>query len=94
MEARMTTTLVSSKGQVIIPKAVREARHWTPGTRLEVRDTADGVLLTVLTTAGKTPLAAGLKAIRQKIDYRGPTRTLEDMDAAVRREAARRKPGK
>ncbi len=39
------TTRVSTKGQVILPKAVRQRRHWGPGTRLLVEETPDGVLL-------------------------------------------------
>jgi AbrB family looped-hinge helix DNA binding protein len=39
------TTTVSTKGQVILPKAIRERRKWTAGTRLVVEDTPDGVLL-------------------------------------------------
>ena len=35
----MQTTTLSSKGQVIIPKALRATRQWGPGTRLEVHDT-------------------------------------------------------
>ncbi|WP_398473141.1 AbrB/MazE/SpoVT family DNA-binding domain-containing protein, partial [Tardiphaga sp.] len=30
------TTLVSTKGQVILPKAIRDQRNWSPGTRLTV----------------------------------------------------------
>src|SRR6202023_4209586 len=41
---RLTTT-VSTKGQVILPKAIRQRRHWEPGTRLLVEDTPEGVLL-------------------------------------------------
>jgi AbrB family looped-hinge helix DNA binding protein len=41
---RITTT-VSTKGQVILPKAIREQRKWDAGTRLVVEDTPDGVLL-------------------------------------------------
>ena len=37
------TTIVSTKGQVILPKAIRERRDWNPGTRLLIEDTADGV---------------------------------------------------
>jgi AbrB family looped-hinge helix DNA binding protein len=90
----MATTLVSSKGQIIIPKAVRDSRQWAPGTRLEVRDTPEGVLLTRLSTGPKVPLEPGLAAIRKLVGYRGPARSLADMDAAVLREAAKRKPGK
>jgi len=39
------TTTVSTKGQVILPKAIREQRHWDSGTRLLVENTQDGVLL-------------------------------------------------
>jgi AbrB family looped-hinge helix DNA binding protein len=88
----MATTLVSSKGQIIIPKAVRDSRQWPPGTRLEVRDTPEGVLLTRLTAGPKVPLASGLATIRKLVGYRGPAKSLADMDTAVLREAARRKP--
>src|SRR3546814_12335504 len=39
------TTVVSTKGQVILPKAIRDQRHWPAGTRLMVENTSDGVLL-------------------------------------------------
>ena len=35
----------STKGQVILPKAIRRLRNWDAGTRLVVEDTPDGVLL-------------------------------------------------
>ncbi|HSM28697.1 MAG TPA: AbrB/MazE/SpoVT family DNA-binding domain-containing protein [Thioalkalivibrio sp.] len=41
----METTKLSSKGQVIIPKAVRNARRWEAGQELLVIDTDEGVLL-------------------------------------------------
>jgi AbrB family looped-hinge helix DNA binding protein len=44
-EADMETTRLSTKGQVIIPKDIREATQWTPGQELEVRLTKEGVLL-------------------------------------------------
>ncbi|MBL8378983.1 MAG: AbrB/MazE/SpoVT family DNA-binding domain-containing protein [Burkholderiales bacterium] len=90
----MTSTILSSKGQVIIPKAVRDARRWASGTRLEVRDTPEGVLLAPLPAGAKTPLAAGLAAIRARVAYRGKALSIAEMDAAVAREAARRKPGR
>src|SRR5882672_1617696 len=39
------TTIISTKGQVILPKAIRQQRRWEAGTRLVVEDTPDGVLL-------------------------------------------------
>ena len=88
----MSITILSSKGQVIIPKALRVALRWGPGTQLEVRDTAEGVLLRPAPAADKLALADGLAAIRKRIAYRGPVVSLAKMQAAVLAEAARREP--
>ena len=86
----MQTTLLSSKGQVIIPKTLRDAHRWHAGTRLEVLETAEGILLKPVVDANKTALPAGLAAIRKRIAHKGPAVSIEDMNAAVLREAARR----
>ncbi len=88
----MQTTVLSSKGQVIIPKSLRVARRWGPGTQLEVHDTPDGVLLRPAGPTEKVGLASGLAAIRRRVGYRGPVLSLAEMDAAVLREAARHEP--
>ena len=51
MPAAERVTVVSTKGQVILPKSVREQRHWEPGTRLLVEDTAEGVRVHALVPA-------------------------------------------
>ena len=84
----MATTRVSRKGQVIIPKQIREARRWTPGTQLEVRETAEGVLLTQLAAAAKRPVRQGVVAIRERVGYRGepsPSRKWTRRSCARRR---------
>ena len=86
----MSTTVLSSKGQVIIPKALRVARRWGPGTQFEVHDTPEGVLLRPAAPKAKVSLAGGLAAIRSRVGYRGPAVSLAEMDAAVLREAALR----
>jgi AbrB family looped-hinge helix DNA binding protein len=80
------TTVVSTKGQVILPKAIRERRHWAPGTRLAVEDTPEGVLLRPVPLFAPTNVAEvfGLLA------WAGETKTVEEMDAAVATEAKRR----
>jgi AbrB family looped-hinge helix DNA binding protein len=85
--AETLTTIVSTKGQVILPKAIRQRRHWEPGTRLVVEDTPDGVLLKPAPVFAPTRPedVAGMLA------YRGPPKTLEEMDAAITAEAARRR---
>lgn len=86
----MSSTLLSVKGQVVIPKALRDARRWGPGTRFEVRETPEGVLLTPAAAPAKRDLHEGLAALRKLANYQGPAASLEDMDAAVAAEARRR----
>ena len=45
MATANVTTTVSTRGQVILPKAIRERLRWDAGTRLVVEQTAEGVLL-------------------------------------------------
>jgi AbrB family looped-hinge helix DNA binding protein len=80
------TTLVSTKGQVILPKAIRDRRRWAAGTRLSVEDTPDGVLLKA------TPLfpESTVEEVFGSLRHEGPPLSLEDMDAAVAAEARRR----
>jgi AbrB family looped-hinge helix DNA binding protein len=40
-----TETHLTSKGQVVIPKAVRDRMKWRTGTRLQVEATADGAVV-------------------------------------------------
>ena len=81
-----STTTVSTKGQVILPKAIRQRRNWAPGTRLVVEDTPNGVLLKAAPVFAPTrpEEVAGMLA------YRGPPKTLEEMDAAITAELKRR----
>jgi AbrB family looped-hinge helix DNA binding protein len=44
MSSRATTN-ISTKGQVVLPKALREALGWRPGDKLVVEKQAKGVLL-------------------------------------------------
>lgn len=79
-------TRLSTKGQVILPKAVRERRRWAAGTRLVVEDTPEGVLLKVAPAFEPTRH----EDVFGSLAYRGPSRTQADMEAGVAREARRR----
>jgi AbrB family looped-hinge helix DNA binding protein len=80
------TTTVSTKGQVILPSAIRRRREWTAGTRLVVEETADGVLLK------PAPVFAHTRPedVFAVLPHRGKPKTLEEMDAGVLAEAKRR----
>jgi len=84
--AERATTTVSTKGQVILPKAIRQRRKWGPGTRLIVEETPDGVLRKPAPFFPPTRPedVAGMLA------YDGPPKTIEEMDAAITAEIKRR----
>ena len=80
------TTIVSTKGQVILPKAIRQQRHWGAGTRLVVEDTPEGVLLRPV------PLfpATKPKDVFGSLPHGGAPKSLEEMAAGIATEARRR----
>ena len=80
------TTVVSTKGQVILPKAIRQHRDWRAGTRLVVEETPDGVLLRRAPTFPPTCPEDVFAQLR----HRGAPLSVEEMDAAVLVEARRR----
>lgn len=51
-------TRLTSKGQVVIPKAVRDRLRWKPGTRLDVEPTDDGAVVLRAGSAGPGRLDA------------------------------------
>jgi AbrB family looped-hinge helix DNA binding protein len=80
------TTTVSTKGQVILPKAIREQRHWPAGTELTVEDTPEGVLLKAKSVFAPTKP----KDVFGSLAYKGPAKSIADMEAGVAAEAKRR----
>ena len=82
-------TIVSTKGQVILPKAIRRQRHWDVGTRLVVEDTPDGVLLR---SAPAFP-ATKPKDVFKFLAYTGKPKSLEEMEAVITIEVKRRHAG-
>ena len=82
---KLTTTL-STKGQVILPKSIRQRRHWEVGTRLIVEDTPDGVVLRAAPIFKRTRPDQVFGSLK----VAGPPKTLEEMDAGVAAEARRR----
>lgn len=75
----MTTTKVSSKGQVVLPREVREQRKWAAGTTLIVEDTPQGVLL----RAQKPFPPTKFEDVFGMLQYNGKPKTIEEMEAAM-----------
>ena len=79
-------TRISSKGQVVLPAAIRARRQWTAGTALTVEETPDGVLLRAAPFFPPTTI----EQVFGMLKYDGPPVTLEDMDEAITAEVMAR----
>ncbi len=78
----MLKTKMSSKGQVILPKSIRDSRHWPAGTELVVEETADGVLL----RRAKPFSPSRLEDLVGCLSVAGNARTIAEMDQAIDEE--------
>ena len=85
----MAKTRLSSKGQVILPKTVRQAHDWLPGTEFSVEEFEDGVLLRPV----KPFQATRPEDVFGCLKYEGPPRTLGNMEEAIAKEVRRRHAG-
>ncbi|MBV8775319.1 MAG: AbrB/MazE/SpoVT family DNA-binding domain-containing protein [Deltaproteobacteria bacterium] len=87
----MERTRLSSKGQVIVPKAIREAHRWRPGTEFMVEDTAVGILL----RPAKPFQPTRIEDVAGSLRYAGKPKTLAQMDRAISNDVnARRARGR
>ena len=75
----MQLTKMSSKGQVVIPSAIRAAHAWEPGVEFEVEDRTDGVFLRP--RAGFAPTK--VDEVVGCVGYEGPRRSLAEMRFAA-----------
>ncbi len=79
----MATTILSSKGQIIIPEPICTAHHWEPGQKFEAIDTGDAILLKPAGPFQKTDL----KEVASCLRYNGPTKTIQEMNEAINQGA-------
>lgn len=83
----MDSVALSSKGQFVLPKTIRDRHHWQPGTRLVIIDRGDEVVI-----KSAEPFAATtFEAPHSLSVYAGKRLSLDDMDQAVACEAGKRK---
>jgi len=87
----MSTLLVSSKGQIVLPAALRRRLGMGAGARLEVLEESDGLKLRVIRSVATTDLT-GLAGM-VKATTRGVPRCLADFaPASLLTRSRRRKP--
>ncbi len=78
----MAQVVLTSKGQMTLPKDIRDDLEVGPGDRLEITKHGDGYLLSRRRSARE--LFAELPR------YQGPALTVEEMDAAIGEEVRER----
>lgn len=85
--AEKLTTTLSTKGQLILPQAIRRRRQWGPGTKLIVEETPEGVLLKAAPLFPPTRPQDVFGSAR----HQGPPLSIGEMDAAIEKEARQRR---
>ena len=88
MPAQPVTT-VSTKGQVVLPKALRDRHGWTPGTRLVVEDTPQRRRL----RPERVFPESRIEDLHGMLKHDGPPVSIEDMNAAAHRLGGPELPG-
>lgn len=80
-------TRLSSKGQIVIPKDVRDRLRWKPGMELEVVQTPGGITVRATAPFSKTLKMDEARARLDKLfsDYKGPIYRDADWNAAIDR---------
>ena len=78
----MSSSTLTSKGQITVPKEIREALGVHAGDRLAFRTREDGTVLVEAETVDLMTLQGALKPRRKGV-------TIEAMNEAIRRAAGR-----
>ncbi len=81
----MSKTKLSSKGQVVIPRSVRDSHRLKSGDVFEIEDHPDGILLRPLQRPN-----VRVEDVFGCTGYKGPSKSIEEMHRAVADEARRR----
>ena len=84
----MSTLLVSSKGQIVLPAALRRRLGMGAGARIEVLEEPDGLKLRVVRSVATADLSAMAGMV--KAPARGVPRRLEHFDPASLLKRSRR----
>ena len=74
---------MSAKGQVVIPKDVRDRYRFDAGERLDVIERPDGVLIRKLPKKSGETFDEITARIRALIRYDGPPVSIEDMNDTI-----------
>lgn len=79
-------TTMSSKGQIVIPRQIRQQHGWQPGVIFTVLEKDNTLILQPVSTKKTTKLEDVIGCT----GYRGPKKNLAEMDAGILDEARRK----
>jgi AbrB family looped-hinge helix DNA binding protein len=80
-------TKLSTKGQVVLPKSIRAVYRWRPGTEFTIEEHGEGILLKPKSQA----LVQDWEALVGCVSYKGPRKSIREMDRAVAAAARERR---
>jgi AbrB family looped-hinge helix DNA binding protein len=87
MAAMNARARISSKGQLVLPKAVRDAHRLGPGSVVDIESTGDSIVLRPITR--KVRKRYTIDEVAGFLKYKGPPVTPEDMERGIVEEARR-----
>jgi AbrB family looped-hinge helix DNA binding protein len=73
------TTTLSSKGQMVLPKALRDQKQWKPGAKLTLEDVPGGVLVKLVEARKKYTV----DDVVGMLQYNGPKLSQKEMDRRI-----------
>ena len=82
----MNTTRLSSKGQIILPKALRDFHNWQPGTKFFIEEHQEGLLLQPIGHFA----ASSLDQVAGCLHAKGKAKSIEQMEQAISKGVKRR----
>jgi len=80
-------TKLSTKGQVVLPKAIRAARRWRAGTQFTIEEYGEGILLKPKSQA----VVQNWDELIGCVAYNGPRKSIREMNQAMAAEARERR---
>jgi AbrB family looped-hinge helix DNA binding protein len=77
----MASTKLSTKGQVVLPREIRDGLNWKAGTELQVD--RDGDVVTLRARSALPAKTLNARDVVGILQWNGPTVSIREMDQAI-----------
>lgn len=81
---------ISSKGQLVLPKVIRDSHGLGPGSEVDIESAGDTIILRPHVRKPLVRRTYSLDEVAGMLKYDGPPVSIRDMDRAVEEEFRRR----